>query len=387
MRPLIQLGFLALTIIGVFFIKGNAERWCPFGGVEAAYTYINEGNMICSLEVSNFYILGAVLLSAFLLKRAFCGYACPIGTLSEWISKGSKKMGIKPIRVPVTTDRLLSLLKYPFLGITLYITWEMGELILRAYGPCYALISRHGADITFFTYAIAGLVVLLSLFITVPFCRWLCPFAAVLNPISKISISGIKRDEETCTNCEKCANVCPMAIPVDQVKKVTHARCTSCLDCIDACPERKAGALKSGTGSRIVIISMLLILLGSAVIGDNLFPQPSFTWDRGIAVPEKTAEISMEVDGLKCRGSANLFVYFLSRDDELEIAGFLKLEAWPGPGKGEARVFYDPALSNKALVKAAITEVYYDTAGEQWRTSPFKIQGYDPLELDGNLLK
>ncbi len=379
-RSIIQLSFLALVTIGVFIVGGNAERWCPFGGVEALYTYINEGNMVCSLEVSNFYILGAVLFSALFLKRAFCGYACPIGILSEWINRGAKKIGIKPISVSEETDKKLSLLKYIILGVTIFITWETGELIFRSYGPGYALLSRHGEDITFFTYAVAGFVILLSLFIAIPFCRWLCPLAAVLNPFSRISPVGIKRDEETCTDCGKCAKVCSMAIPVDRVEKVNHARCTSCLDCIDACPERDAGALKGGSGSRIVVVALLLLFLGSAVGGTNLFPVPSFTWDRGLAAPEKKAEIFMEVDGLKCRGSANLFVYLLDRNDELEIKGFLQLEAWPGPGKGRARVFYDPAFTDEITIKAAITEASYDIIENQWRTSPFKIRGYDPLE-------
>jgi len=81
-RRLVQFGFLALTIVGVYVLKGNAERWCPFGGVEAAYMYFSQGQMLCSLGVSNFYILGAVLILTLLLRRVFCGYMCPIGAIS-----------------------------------------------------------------------------------------------------------------------------------------------------------------------------------------------------------------------------------------------------------------------------------------------------------------
>lgn len=82
-RRLVQLGFVILTVGGVFVFGGNAERWCPFGGVEALYSYATEGNMLCSLGISNFYILGAVLVMTLLLRRAFCGYMCPIGSVSE----------------------------------------------------------------------------------------------------------------------------------------------------------------------------------------------------------------------------------------------------------------------------------------------------------------
>ena len=99
-RRLIQLGFLVLTVSAVFLVGANAERWCPFGGIEALYTYLNEGNLVCSLGVSNFYILAGVLLSAVLLRRVFCGYVCPVGAVSEWVQKGAARLGIKPASVP-----------------------------------------------------------------------------------------------------------------------------------------------------------------------------------------------------------------------------------------------------------------------------------------------
>jgi len=45
MRTLLQFVFLSLTLAGVYGFAGNAERWCPFGGVEGLYTYISEGNL------------------------------------------------------------------------------------------------------------------------------------------------------------------------------------------------------------------------------------------------------------------------------------------------------------------------------------------------------
>ena len=85
LRTWTQIGFLALTLVFVFALQANAERFCPFGGVEAIYAYVTEGNTLCSVGVSNFFVLGGVLLSVVLLRRAFCGYACPVGTLQEGV--------------------------------------------------------------------------------------------------------------------------------------------------------------------------------------------------------------------------------------------------------------------------------------------------------------
>ena len=94
-RRTVQAGLLALTLMGVFLLGSNAESWCPFGGVEAIYTYATEGNLLCSLGISNFYILAAVILTVLLLRRAFCGYVCPIGTISEWLGVIAGRIGVR----------------------------------------------------------------------------------------------------------------------------------------------------------------------------------------------------------------------------------------------------------------------------------------------------
>ena len=125
------------------------------------------------------------------------------------------------------------------------------ELVFRGYDPCYALISRHGEDITFWAYAVAGAILLTSLVISMPFCRWFCPFAAVLNPFSQFGFARVQRHVGDCQECGLCAENCPMAIPVDQVDQVTAARCISCLDCMDVCPgEKAASALTWGPPAR-----------------------------------------------------------------------------------------------------------------------------------------
>ena len=173
LRRTVQFGFLLIVLVGVFVIGGNCERWCPFGGVEALYTYLHEGNLVCSLGTANFFILGGVLGMTLLMRRAFCGYVCPIGTISEWLHAAARRLRLPEVRVPLWLDRRLAWLKYGLLAVILWFTWQTGELIFRGFDPCYALISRHGEDITVWTYVAAGAVVVGSLFLLLPFCRWL----------------------------------------------------------------------------------------------------------------------------------------------------------------------------------------------------------------------
>lgn len=387
-RRLVQGTFLVLVLVGVFVLGANCERWCPFGAIEASYTYASEGNMVCSLGTSNFFIFGGVLLSVLLARRAFCGYACPIGTISDWLYVLGQKIHLTRLRVSPRWDRVLSALKYPALAAILWFTWHESELIFRAFDPCYALISRHGEDISFWAYVISGAIVLSSLFISLPFCRWLCPLAAVLNPFSRFGLLRIRRDTGTCSNCGLCAKNCPTEIPVDQLEQVTAARCLTCMNCVDACPHAKNAALTLKTPgprgmrwSQAAMIFLLLSCMTGAVWASYLFPIPSFVKSQG-NVPEATQQVVLEIEDLGCRGRANLFYYFLTRDDMYQVPGYMRLEAWPGPGVARVRVAYDPAETDEAAIKTAITEPYYDAVADQWRMSPFNIVGYDPFDLD-----
>jgi ferredoxin len=383
-RRLVQFAFLALTLVGVYVYRGHAEQWCPFGGIEALYGYLKVGNLTCSLGVSNFYILAAVLVLTLLLRRAFCGYMCPIGTISEWLQRGAKRLGLRARRVPYGLDRGLSLLKYAVLVVILYFTWQVGELVFRGYDPCYVLISRHGTDITIWAYVVSGGIVVASLLIAVPFCRWLCPLAAVLNPFSRFGLTRVKRDAGTCLDCGACNRACPMGIRVDQVREVTAARCTSCLDCVVACPERAGGALRwgpprwiGGRWPQAALIGILLLCVGGAVAASYAFPLPSFVQSFGER-PAQSATLSLHVRGVNCRHSTEVFVQTLRRDDEYRVRGYLRIEAWPEPGTGAVRVIYDPARTSETAIKRAITEPYYDAEADSWTFSAYQIEGYDP---------
>ena len=386
-RRVVQFGFLAIVLGGVFALGANCERWCPFGGIEAAYTYAAEGNMLCSLGTSNFFILGGVLLITVLLRRAFCGYMCPLGTISEWLRVMGRRLRIPEIPISARLDRALALLKYAVLAVVVILTWRAGELIFRGFGPCYALISRHGEDITVWAYVVAGLIALASLFMVMPFCRWFCPFAAVLNPLSRFGFARVTRDAEACLDCGLCSKSCPAAIPVDQLDQVKAARCISCLDCVDSCPGNggEPAALSWGPpkllGQRwpqAALIAVLLLCTSMVVAASYMFPMPSFVKSHGTPLP-RVAKVQLEVGELRCRGRGNLFFYFLERDDLYEIAGYFKVEAWPGPGLARVDITFDPKLSNEQTIKQAITEPYFDERTERWWFSPFTIEGYDPL--------
>ena len=241
LRTLFQLAFLVLLARMVLGLGGgDFEKWCPFGGVESLYLFFVEGTFTCSLGSSNLYFLLAVLVLTLLSKRSFCGWVCPLGALGEWAGKARDRL--LPGRrwaPPEKVDRLLRALKYPILAVILYFTWTEKELIFRAFDPFYALASKGGEDITFWAYVVLGGLLVGAFFMRQPFCRYLCPLAAVLDPFSRVGLLRVTRSEANCIHCGRCDRVCDEGIPVSAAKQVTHARCTQCLECLSACPVKE----------------------------------------------------------------------------------------------------------------------------------------------------
>jgi polyferredoxin len=96
--------------------------------------------------------------------------------------------------------------------------------------------------------AVIGVLLLLSVVVKNAWCRYLCPYGALMGLTALLSPLGIRRNADACIDCGKCASACPAALPVDRLARVASAECTNCLLCVTACPA--AGALDLVAGRR-----------------------------------------------------------------------------------------------------------------------------------------
>ena len=87
---------------------------------------------------------------------------------------------------------------------------------------------------------VIALLLVLSLLIRNFWCRYLCPYGALMGLASLLSPTKIRRDAAACIDCGKCARACPANLNVDRLVQVRSAECAACMECIAACPAQNA---------------------------------------------------------------------------------------------------------------------------------------------------
>jgi polyferredoxin len=237
----------------------SAEAYCPFGGLETLYRYVISGSQtVPHTHLSNVVMLVAVLVSAFLLRSAFCGWICPLGFLQDLVSSFSRWLQKRfvPLRKAMRSlkqssarlamlDHYLRYFKYVVLVWAVAGAAYFGVMVFRDYDPWAALIT-----ILEFSFS-WGLVVLIltlvaSFFVERPWCRYACPLGAASSIVGKFSPAYLKRQESNCKVCQVCSKACPMGLEVHTADKITSADCISCLECVGACPRNGALEVKVG---------------------------------------------------------------------------------------------------------------------------------------------
>jgi polyferredoxin len=244
----LRYGLLTAVLASVVYLafgRGTRsfEAYCPFGGVESLWGLARSGEFTCALGPLNLSMLIAVLGLTVVAKKAFCGWACPIGFLGELAGrlggvlwKGRRTPGPK-------VNHRLKMLRYAVLAVSLYYTYRLGELVLRGFDPFYVIFSGVGhGTFGWITYATLGVLVAGALLIPMFFCRYLCPLGAAFDPFARLGIIKVLRDTNLCTECGDCAKACPHAIRPYGMVAVLDRDCTNCLECLDAC--RVAGSLR-----------------------------------------------------------------------------------------------------------------------------------------------
>lgn len=249
-RKSIQLGFLGISfILFLLLIQGllaSAHSYCPYATVcfgawnifAKAVPFIFPAAIITGL---------LILISTIFWGRWFCGYVCPIGTIQELIysTKHTKKKFNQLISYKI--HKYLNMVKYFIMIITLIAAVLGSQILYMKFCPILAI--SHPQTITLAGIVSLLIIVVAGYFVERFWCRYLCPYAALMNLMQKladflrIKRYEIFRDIHTSLNCFNCINYCPMWIDIGYNEKIDNPNCIKCFRCVRVCSKQD---VKSG---------------------------------------------------------------------------------------------------------------------------------------------
>jgi polyferredoxin len=290
-RNWVQLGIFILTLaiglqfaIYVFQADGRmgitvqrppgVEGFLPIGALMGWKLFLTTGNWD-PVHPAAMVILGFAALISFGLRKSFCGWICPVGTLSEWLWKLGRRLWGRNFLPPVWLDYLLRSVKYILLGFFVWVIFNMDRTAIEAFlhSPYYkvsdAKMLHFFTRMTALTAGVLFVITLASLFIRNFWCRYLCPYGALMGLLAFLGPTRISRNSDTCIDCGKCAKQCPYHLPVDRKPRIVSPECSGCMDCARSCPVantlelRTVGIRKTAWTTVSVAVVILGLFVGS----------------------------------------------------------------------------------------------------------------------------
>ena len=210
---------------------------CPIGSLQSALSPKKPS--------FPFYVLGFLLLFGVLFGRWICSHVCPFGLVQDLVYKIPFPKKVRTFK----GDRVLRLLKYAVLLLLVIVLPLFDTLIpyfckdLCPSGTLFGAIPLTltnpmlRSQIGFLFWWKVGVLVtllLLSLLIARPFCRYLCPLGAIYGLFNRVALTYLAYRPDACVQCGRCETVCPMGI--DPKTQFDSAECIRCGRCQKVCP-------------------------------------------------------------------------------------------------------------------------------------------------------
>jgi polyferredoxin len=206
--PVVWVSVISVVYFG-FFRNGCV---CSIGSIQNVALALVDSSYVMPFTVLLFFVLP--ILFTLLFGRVFCAGVCPLGALQELVNVKNFKFS-KPV------EAVLGIIPWIYLAFAVLFAITRSSFIICRFDP-FIGIFRLGGDIGMILFG--ALLLVIAVFTGRPFCRFLCPYGALLSLFSRVSIWKTKITP-TCINCELCHNACPLdAIRPPYENKVKESR-------------------------------------------------------------------------------------------------------------------------------------------------------------------
>ncbi len=235
-------GLFLLSIASLFwfgFVRHGCV--CPIGAIQNVTLAVFDASYAIPLTVIAFFVLP--LLFTLFFGRTFCAAVCPLGAMQELVA-------LHPVSVPRWLGHSLGLFRYVYLGLGVALAATGTAFVICRYDPLVGFF-RLGGSASMLIFG--GCLLLVGVFVGRPYCRFLCPYGAVLGLLSKVSKWHVRVTPDECIQCRLCEEVCPYGAIEEPSAGLT--------------PQRLRPARR-----RLVVFAVLLPLLvaGGALLGRQL---------------------------------------------------------------------------------------------------------------------
>ena len=235
----------------------GVEGFLPISALISFVYWLRTG-IVNGVHPSGLFIFLAILALGLFLKKSFCSWMCPVGTISESLWRLGEKIFGRNLRINRWIDYPLRSVKYLLLLFFLWSVFSMDAGGLKAfiYSPYNKMADvkmyYFFAHIGEFALWTIGVLMVLSVVVKNFWCRYLCPYGALLGITGWFSPLKITRNVSTCIDCELCTKACQSSIRVHAAGRVTSDECNACLECVEACPVRDTLGMKRAHSERYV---------------------------------------------------------------------------------------------------------------------------------------
>ena len=220
----------------------GAKGSCPIGALQA---------VIGSPKFKfSYYIVGFLFFVGALIGRGVCGYLCPFGLVQDllhkipFVKKIETFKGDKALRKAKYLILLVFVILLPLFLVDIigqgapYFCKLICPVGMMEGGIPLVLMNKSMRGAIGFLYAWKGLILILTIFLSIviyrPFCKYICPLGAIYSLFNSVSLFRYTLDHQKCIHCGRCKAVCEMQC--DPVKNCNDLECIRCGKCKNACP-------------------------------------------------------------------------------------------------------------------------------------------------------